>query len=131
VIQPGVVIEWIPDMPPGTLGFRASGHVTRDDYMERFLPPVKEKVDSGEGIRMVYQVGPGFERFELGAVLEDAKTGWNLGILHPDAWKRLAFVTDVQWMSQAAHAFAWMMPGELKIYELDGLEDAKAWVAGR
>jgi hypothetical protein len=124
------MIESIPDMPPGTLGFRASGRVTREDYTKLFLPPVKEKVESGEGIRMVYQVGPGFEKFEAGALFEDTKTGWNLGILHPHAWKRLAFVTDVNWMSQAANAFAWMMPGELKIYDLDGLEEAKAWVAG-
>jgi hypothetical protein len=130
VIQPTVVIETIADMPPGTLGFRASGRVTREEYADQFLPLVKEKVESGEGIRMVYQVGPGFEKFELGAMLEDTKTGWNLGILHPEAWKRLAFVTDVKWMSQTAHAFAWMMPGELKIYDLAGLEEAKAWVAG-
>jgi hypothetical protein len=123
------MIEPIPDLPPGTLGFRASGHVTREDYMDVFLPPVKQKVDSGEGIRMVYQVGPGFEKFELGALFEDTKTGWNLGIRHPDAWKRLAFVTDVHWMSQAAHAFAWMMPGEFKIYGLEQFDEAKAWVA--
>ena len=124
------MIEPLPDMPAGTLGFRATGRVTRQDYADRFLPPVQAKVDSGEGIRMVYQVGPGFEKFEVGALFEDTKTGWNLGILHPDAWKRLAFVTDVKWMSQATHAFAWMMPGQIKIYDLEGLEEAKAWVAG-
>jgi SpoIIAA-like len=124
------MIEPIPDMPPGTLGFRAYGHVTRDDYTDVFLPPVKQKVETGEGIRMVYQVGPGFERFEAGALLEDTRTGWNLGVLHPKAWQRLAFVTDVSWMSQAAHAFAWMMPGEIKIYELEQLDEAKAWVSG-
>jgi hypothetical protein len=25
--------------------------------------------------------------------------------------------------------FAWLTPGEVRLYELDGLEDAKAWVA--
>src|SRR5687767_10011989 len=105
------MIEPIPDMPPRTLGFRASGHLTRDDYTNVFLPPVKQKVENGEGIPMVYQVGHGFEKFDAGALLEDAKPGWELGILHPKAWKRLALVTDVNWMSQAAHAFAWIMPG--------------------
>jgi SpoIIAA-like len=124
------MIEPIPDMPPGTIGFRAYGRVTKEEYAEVFLPPVREKVDSGEGIRLLYQVGPGFERFEAGALFEDAKTGWNLGVRHPDAWKRLAFVTDVQWMSQAAHAFAWMMPGELKLFGLEEVEEAKGWVAG-
>jgi SpoIIAA-like len=124
------VIEPMPDMPPGTLGFRAYGRVSRDDYANVFLPPVQEKVASGEGIRMLYQVGPDFEKFETGALIEDAKTGWNLGIRHPDAWKRLAFVTDVHWIAQATHAFAWMMPGELKVYGLEQVEEARGWVVG-
>ena len=28
------------------------------------------------------------------------------------------------------HLFAWAMPGELKVFELDQLEEAKAWAAG-
>jgi SpoIIAA-like len=124
------MIEAIPDMPPGTLGFRAYGRVTKEDYADVFLPPVREKVDSGEGIRLLYEVGPDFERFEAGALFEDAKTGWSLGILHPDAWQRLAFVTDVHWMAQATQAFAWMMPGELKLFPPEELDQAKAWVAG-
>jgi SpoIIAA-like len=123
------MIDTIPDMPPGTLGFRAHGHVTREDYTDVFLPPIKEKVDSGEGIRLLYQVGPDFDKFEAGALVEDAKTGWNLGIRHPDAWKRVAFVTDVHWMAQATHAFAWMMPGELKLFPPEQIEEAKSWVA--
>jgi SpoIIAA-like len=123
------MIEAIPDMPPGTLGFRASGKVTREDYTGVFLGPLKQKVDSGEGIRLLFQVGPEFDRFATGALVEDTKTGWNLGVLHPDAWKRVAFVTDVHWMTQATHAFAWMMPGELRTFSLEEFDDAKAWIA--
>jgi SpoIIAA-like len=39
-------------------------------------------------------------------------------------------VTDVEWIAKATHMFAWMAPGELNVYPLDQLEDAKAWVAG-
>ena len=46
------------------------------------------------------------------------------------AWKRTALVTDVDWITHALHLFAWLTPGEVKAYGLDGLEDAKAWVAG-
>jgi hypothetical protein len=28
------------------------------------------------------------------------------------------------------HMFAWAMPGELAVYELDKLEEAKSWAAG-
>jgi hypothetical protein len=46
-----------------------------------------------------------------------------------DAWKRTARVTDVDWIAKALHMFAWLTPGEVNLYELDGLEDANAWVA--
>jgi hypothetical protein len=28
------------------------------------------------------------------------------------------------------HAFAWMVPGELKVFGLDELQQAKEWAAG-
>jgi hypothetical protein len=36
----------------------------------------------------------------------------------------------VEWISKAFHLFAWMAPGEVMIRGLDGLDEAKAWVAG-
>ena len=38
-------------------------------------------------------------------------------------------MTDVEWITQVLHLFAWLTPGEVKAYGLEGLEDAKAWVA--
>ncbi len=53
-----------------------------------------------------------------------------MGIGHPHAWNRTAVVTDVDWIAKAMHMFGWLTPGEVKLYGLDGLEDAKTWVAG-
>ena len=38
-------------------------------------------------------------------------------------------VTDVDWIVKALHAFAWLTPGAVKLYDLDGLEDTKTWIA--
>ena len=115
-------------MPVGTIGFRATGRVTRDEYRELLLPAMREAAERGE-VRMVFAVGAGFERFEPGALAEDTKAGITLGIGHPHAWKRTALVTDVDWIARALHMFAWLTPGEVRLYELGGLDDAKAWVA--
>ena len=123
------MIEPLEGMPEGTLGFRAAGHVTRDDYRDLLLPVMKAAAEAGE-VRMVFAVGPGFEEFELGALMEDAKVGVTLGIGHPHAWKRTAVVTDVDWIKNAIHMFTWLTPGEVEVFELDQLDDAKAWVAG-
>jgi hypothetical protein len=124
------MIEKLDGMEPGTLGFRATGKVTGAEYRESLLPAMRAAAEAGD-VRMVFVVGPGFEGFEPGALLEDAKTGIRLGLGHPSAWKRTALVTDVEWISKALHMFAWMAPGEVLIRGLDGLDEAKAWVAGR
>jgi hypothetical protein len=115
-------------MFPRTIGFRATGQVNRDEYRDVLLPAMRKAAEAGD-VRLVFAVGPGFEEFEAGALLEDTKAGITLGIGHPRSWKRTAIATDVEWIAKAAHMFAWMAPGELKIFPLDRLEEAKAWVA--
>ena len=122
------MIEPLDDMPPGTIGFRATGHVTRDEYRDVLLPAMRAAAEAGE-VRLLFAVGPGFEEFEPGALLEDTKTGLTLGLGHLSAWRRTAIVTDVEWIAKASHMFAWMAPGELLVRDLDGLGEAKRWVA--
>jgi hypothetical protein len=116
-------------MPEGTLGFRATGRVTRDEFRDVLLPPVRAAAEAGD-VRMVFAVGPGFERFELGALAEDTKAGITVGLGHPHAWTRLALATDVDWIANVWHMSTWLMPGHVKVYGLDKLDDAKSWVAG-
>lgn len=123
------MIERIEGMPAGTAGFRFSGEVSRADYDDVFVPALEEVFERGE-VRCLCQLGPGFEGYEMGAVWEDIKTGAKFGIGHLSAWKRIALVTDVEWVRHLAALFGWMTPGEMKLYSLDQLEEAKAWVAG-
>jgi len=123
------VIEPLQDMPAGTIGFRATGNVTRDEYRNVLLPAMREQAEAGE-VRIVFAIGPDFEEFEGGALWEDTKVGVTLGIGHHSAWKRCALATDEEWVAKAFHMFAWMAPGEVQTYGLDRLDEAKAWAAG-
>ena len=123
------MIERIEGMPAGTIGFRATGQVTGDEYRETLLPPMREAVAAGD-VRMVFVAGPDFDKFEPGALAQDTKTGITLGLGHLSAWKRTALVTDVDWIRKALQMFAWMTPGEVRLFDLDELEAAKEWVAG-
>lgn len=115
-------------MPTGTVGLRASGKLSRDDYREVLEPVLREAVDSGE-LRLVF-VLTDFEGLEPGAWIEDVKTGLRVWVRDHSAWKRFALVTDVEWVAKAMRAFAWMAPGEVSVYRLDQLEEAKRWVGG-
>jgi hypothetical protein len=124
------MIERLTDMPQGTLGFRASGALTREEYETTLLPPLREAVDGGRPIKLLFEVGPDFEKFTPGALLADSKTGLTLGLGHLSSWKRTALVTDVDWIRHAVELFGWMTPGELRLFKHVELDEAKAWVGG-
>lgn len=90
-------------------------------------PALREGIESGE-LRLLF-VLTDFDGLEPAAWPEDVKTGLRIWVRDHSAWKRFALVTDVEWVAKAMRMFAWMTPGEVLIRDLDGLEEARAWVA--
>jgi hypothetical protein len=121
------MIERMQDMPVGTIGLRAAGKLTKDEYTAVLEPALREGIESGE-LRLLFVITD-FDGLELSAWPEDFKTGLRTWVRDHSAWKRFALVTDVEWVAKAMHMFAWMTPGEVLIRGMDGLEEAKAWVA--
>ena len=117
------------DMPPGTIGFRAAGEIEREDYDEVVGPALRKTVEAGGGLRTLYVIED-LDEIEPGALWADSKLGFDLSVRHHDAWVRSAIVTDIHWMARATKLFAWMIPGEARVFPLGELDEAKAWVAG-
>ena len=115
-------------MPPGTLGFRAAGEIEREDYDEVLVPELRRAVEAGSGLRTLYLIED-LDEIESGALWADTKLGFDLGVRHHDAWVRSAIVTDIEWMARASKLFAWMIPGEARVFASAELAAAKAWVA--
>jgi hypothetical protein len=46
------------------------------------------------------------------------------------AWRRIALVTDVDWIVKAMKMFSWLTPGEVRTFGLEESEQARGWVAG-
>jgi hypothetical protein len=122
------MIERIEEMPAGTIGLRASGKLTKDDYVGVLEPALKEGVESGE-LRLLFAL-PDFDGLAAGAMIEDVETGLRAWVKEHSAWKRFAFVTDVEWLLKSMRAFAWLAPGEVRVFGMTQLEEAKWWVAG-
>jgi hypothetical protein len=123
------MIELMDDMPAGTLGFRVSGDVKRSDYTDVMVPELRKAVERGGGLRTLYLIDR-LEEMKPGALWEDTKAGFDLAIRHHSAFERTAMVTDQEWLARAAQLMAWMAPGELKVFPIAELEQAKAWIAG-
>ena len=122
------MVELIRDMPPDTLGFRASGRLTREDYVSALVPPLREAVAAGQQLRVLYAIGPELHT-EPGALWEDLKVEVELGIEHRDAWERIAVVTDLDRLWRAFGMFSWMVPGEKRLFRETEFEQAKSWLA--
>lgn len=107
------------------IAFEAEGTVTAKDYADRLVPAVERVLEAGDTPRLLYVLGPSFERFELGALFADAK----LGVSHLTDFDRIAVVTDHGWIDQSIRAFGALMPCPVRTFRNDELADAKAWVA--
>jgi hypothetical protein len=116
-------------MPPGTVGFRAKGKIEREDYDDLLTPELKRALEAGE-LRTLYVIED-LDTVEPSALWADSKLGFDLTVRHHDAWVRSAIVTDIHWMAQATRLFAWMIPGDVSVFPLAELEQAKVWVAGK
>jgi hypothetical protein len=123
------VVEIIGNMPVGTLGFRISGRLTREEYF-RILDPVRELLERGDKVSFLIVTEPDFHGLDLGALWEDLKALGSVGLKHRSSWDRLAVVTDKDWMRHAISAFGWLSPGELRVFEPNELDEAKAWTGG-
>lgn len=124
------MIERIPDMPPGTLGFRAGGQVTAADITDVLLPPVHDAVARGVRLRVLVVLAPDLARIDPGALWEDLKAAADAAVRHRDAWERTAVATDHDWVRAAAGLLGWIAPGELRVFDAGEEDAARAWIAG-
>jgi SpoIIAA-like len=122
------MIEQLQEMPPGVVGMEVSGRITGEDYVEVLVPAFEAAIEAGS-LRAVVVIGPKYEGFDLSAVREDLKGLVPLAFEHRDTWKRVAAVTDEDWLVKAVEVFGRLMPGEVRVFDLDELEQAKRWAA--
>jgi hypothetical protein len=119
------MIEPLTGLPEGVIGFEVKGEVHGDDYRTVLIPAIEEQLGAGDDLRIVL-VYERWDGFSAGAAWEDMK----MGIEHFSHWKRIAVVTDLDWMVHAMQLFGWMSPGEVKRFALAERDAAIAWAAG-
>lgn len=118
------MIKELEDLPAGVIGFEITDKVTAEDYRDVVLPALAQAAASGD-VRFVVVI-PEFHGMSGGAMWQDLK----VGIEHLRAWKRIALVTDIEWVSYLTMMFGWMTPGETRHFPLAHRADAIARAAG-
>ena len=121
------MLKAIDGLDPDVAAFTAEGVVTADDYRDQLVPAVERIIESGRQPRVLYELGPNLERFDLGAMFSDAR----LGFSHLTDFARIAVVTDRDWIRDAVRAFGVLIPCPVQVFDVDELEDARAWIEER
>ena len=107
------------------LGFRPVGTVTAEDYRNVLDPALDATISQYGKADLVLVIDDEFDRYTIGAILEDAKL-----LRRPLAlWDRAAFVTDRDVLTGIAVAFGGLVPGEFQVFPLSKRDEAIAWVA--
>ena len=119
------MIELRQDVPENVVAMTAKGKVTANDYETVIMPAIEAKLEDHEKIRLLYEIGPEYTGFEVGAMWDDAK----VGMKHLTHFERIAVVTDDKWMAGAIKAFGFMIPGEVRLFDNVDLSAAIAWIS--
>lgn len=113
------------ESPETVLAVRAVGKIDAVDYERVLQPAVQEMLDARGELRLVYVLGDEFDGYTAGAGWEDAK----LGLGNLSKWERCAVVTNHEWVEHLIGIFGWLMPGDIKVFKVDEVEEAIAWAA--
>jgi hypothetical protein len=117
------MIQELSGLPPGVVGFEVTDKVTAEDFRDVVLPAIEKAAESGE-VRYVTVI-PEFHGMTPGAVWEDLKVAFETF----RKWKRIAVITDLEWIHHMTALFGWMTPGDVKTFPMSEREEAIAWVA--
>jgi hypothetical protein len=111
-------------MPPGVIGLEAVGRVTDEDYQDVLVPAVSAALE--RDVRLLYVLGEEFDSYTAGAVWADTK----MFAGHPRGWEKVAVVSVADWLENSIKAFGWYMPGKVRIFDTDDVDDGLARLTG-
>jgi SpoIIAA-like len=77
-------------------------------------------------VRLLYVRGEEFDSYTAGAVWADTK----MFAGHAREWDKVAVVSDAEWLENSIKAFGWLMPGKVRVFDTDDVEDAVEWLTG-
>ncbi|MBN9621252.1 MAG: STAS/SEC14 domain-containing protein [Actinobacteria bacterium] len=117
------MIEALNELPAGVVGFRVTGTVTAEDFRDVVIPAVEAAARTSQ-VRFVVVI-PEFHGMTPSALWSDLKIGFE----NVRSWKRIAVVTDAEWIHHAVALFGWMTPGAVKTFPLAEQAQAVSWVS--
>jgi hypothetical protein len=117
------VIELVDDAPDGVLGLRVAGLVTTEEYLVVVRPALHDWLTTAAHLSVLAIVEHDFGY--------DPDGDWGTatdGVLALPEWRRLGVVTDAGWLRRLAPVASFFVPGKVRAFPMDRLDEARAWV---
>jgi hypothetical protein len=119
------MLKELPGMPAGVVGFEVGGTVRAEDYRDVVIPALERAAREGD-VRFVV-VMPEFKGMTPSAMWQDLKVAAEHLSLR--AMKRIAVVTDIEWVTHMMALFGWLIPSEMRTFPMAQRDDALKWIA--
>ncbi len=118
------MINLMENLPPHVIGLHISGKVDKDDYKKVLEPAIENQEKAFKNLNCLIYYDTELQNFSLSALLEDLKTDFK----YLDKWKKVALVTKKDYLQKVTDVLSGILPGELKGFPPEELEQAKVWV---
>ncbi|BDM69374.1 hypothetical protein HEK616_28610 [Streptomyces nigrescens] len=119
------MLERAEDAPAGVDAVKATGTVSKNDYVTVIEPLIDNARSEGRRIRLLCELGPEFKSFTPAAGWEDLKVG--LGSLR--LFEGCALVTDTRWIREATRMTSFLMPCPVRVFGTQERAEALHWLA--
>jgi len=117
------MLKLIDGFKDSVIAIEAQGEITRKDYEEVLIPRAKKALTKYNKVDCFMYITEG-SSYSLSAMATDAVFGFS----HLTSWRRIAVVTNVEWMQKSFGFIMSIMPFNAKLFSEDEFADAKAWL---
>lgn len=119
------MITLIKNLPGDIIGFSYDDEVTAADYEKVLFPAIEKGAKKSKDLNVLCRLGENFKGFKLGALKEDME----IGIKYFKDWKKIAFVSDKEWMNHTVKAFGFLVPAKVRTFENKEMDTAIKWLS--
>ncbi len=110
------------DSASGVVELTVDGAITRADY-EKVVAVLEAALTRHDKLRVIETIRA-IGHIDAAVWWQDVR--WAFG--HMNKFGRCAVVTDQGWVGSITRAVAALMPAEIRVFPLAGLDEARAWV---
>lgn len=106
------------------LGLKASEMVTDADYKDVLIPRLESIIKEHGKARLLFEFDEKFDGYEPTALWDDSV----FGIKHKNDFEKIAVVGGPNWVEWATRMSAAFMPGAVKTFAAQEIQEAWAWL---